>query len=590
MNGRTMKRDYTVVFLFILILILSASLRFSRIDWDENRHLHPDERFLSMVVNDINWPNATAYFDTANSPLNPHNTGKNLFVYGTFPVFLTKLVGDLIGYNGYDSYTWVGRILSGIFDMLTLVVLFLTAKRLFGERVALLTALLFAVTVLHIQHTHFFVVDLFATFFITLAFYFLVLLMDSGKKVHAVLLGVSWGFALASKLSTLYFGIMIFLGCILLVIKELRTKRNIPKRVVFRLLVPILISVLLIAISSFVVFRIFQPYAFEGPNIWNIKTAERFVANFQELSRLHAKGSGFVPMLQWRHRSHFYQIENLTLWGLGIPLSIIFWLGILLGLYLLFIKKDKRFLLPLTWVIFVLVFQALTFVKYLRYLLPGTPFMVLFGGIFLAYLTQNSKGRFNWRNVVAIILVLGCVFWAFAFTNIYFQRVSRIQASVWIYDNVPSNSTVANESWDDNIPFHLPGKESPGSFLNFETLGTFGEDNDEKINAFSEQLSRIDYIFLTSNRVYKVIPRLPEKYPFSSRYYDLLFKGELGFQLEKTFTNYPNLFGIEINDDSSEESFTVYDHPKVIIFKKVKNLGKDEIFELIKGNSNVTDS
>jgi hypothetical protein len=45
--------------------------------------------------------------------------------------------------------------------------------------------------------------------------------------------------------------------------------------------------------------------------------------------------------------------------------------------------------------------------------------------------------------------------------------------------------------------------------------------------------------------------------------------GRLGFELIKTFKVYPKLFGYEINDDSAELSFRLFDHPRVYIFKRV---------------------
>ena len=83
-----------------------------------------------------------------------------------------------------------------------------------------------------------------------------------------------------------------------------------------------------------------------------------------------------------------------------------------------------------------------------------------------------------------------------------------------------------------------------------------------------DQLEGADYIFVSSNRLYESIPRIPERYPMTIEYYDMLFSGELGFELVKTFTSRPSLFGIELNDDGAEEAFTVYDHPKVLIFQK----------------------
>ena len=116
----------------------------------------------------------------------------------------------------------------------------------------------------------------------------------------------------------------------------------------------------------------------------------------------------------------------------------------------------------------------------------------------------------------------------------------------------------------------------------------------------SQNLKKTDYIILTSNRLYGSIMTVPEKYPVTFRYYQALFNGTLGFDKVAEFTSRPNLPlpfvklcltppfirygiiarknqecplpGISFVTDYADESFTVYDHPKVIIFKKVKPL------------------
>ena len=148
------------------VLALGAALRLVGLDWDQGQHQHPDERFLSSVLLQIQpAPNLWTYFDPSRSPLNPFNHDISFFVYGTFPLFLVESLARALGRTGYDEAYLIGRALSALFDLGTVLLVYLLGRRLLGPWPGVLAAALMALAVHSIQIAHFFAVDTFATFF-----------------------------------------------------------------------------------------------------------------------------------------------------------------------------------------------------------------------------------------------------------------------------------------------------------------------------------------------------------------------------------------------------------------------------------------
>ena len=94
-------------------------------------------------------------------------------------------------------------------------------------------------------------------------------------------------------------------------------------------------------------------------------------------------------------------------------------------------------------------------------------------------------------------------------------------------------------------------------------------------------LDRAEYIFVTSNRQYDSMPRIPTRFPLVIRYYDALFGGQLGFERVGDYTSYPSIFGIPLPDQGAEEAWTVYDHPRVQIFKKTAGYDSAQVAALL---------
>jgi hypothetical protein len=232
----------------------------------------------------------------------------------------------------------------------------------------------------------------------------------------------------------------------------------------------------------------------------------------------------------------------------------------------------------LFFVALIFFYVGSRFVHSLRYLLPIVPFLCLSAAYGVASLERYSTALQQFVKVAVLTLT---ALYAAAFVQIYTRPNTRIAASEWIYQNVPAGSRLLNEEWDDPLPVPLHPTPYGGSMY-----PVFNADDQDKLKKLYTGLAHTDYYILSSPRVWNTIGRLPDRYPFMHRFYKLLFDGKLGFEEVAHFTSYPKILGFTIHDLSAEETFWVYDHPPVIIFRKTQSLTREQfesLFSDLKG-------
>ena len=210
--------------ILIVIILLAAAFRFYNLNWDQGFHLHPDERAIIMTVAKLAFPQSIETFFSINSPWNPH-----FFAYGSFPFYLVYTVGQLLTavdpqFATYSLLQIPGRFISAISDLLIVFVLFFLGKKLFNVKTGLLTSFFYAISVLSIQLSHFYAVDTLLTLFILLTLLQLIYFYENPTPTKALLIGVFFGLALATKLSaivlTVSIGITLVVDFLLLVLKN----------------------------------------------------------------------------------------------------------------------------------------------------------------------------------------------------------------------------------------------------------------------------------------------------------------------------------------------------------------------------------
>ncbi len=447
--------------MLLLILILAASVRLVGLNWDAYSHNHPDERFLTMVESSIRIPTSIGeYFDTDTSTMNPHNMGYGFFVYGTFPIFLVRMVAEWVGKTGYDEVHLVGRMVSVLFDLATIFVVYLIGKRLYRRRVGLLAALFTALSVLLIQHAHFFVVDPVANAFILAGLYFAIRIFDEGKGLDYALFGLMLGLSVASKINAAPLAVMAALAAAARVftadsehfIQELKRAAG---------------FLALAAFLSLLTFRVFQPYAFEGPSFFNIGLNERWLNNMAEIRAMNRGDTDAPYALQWADRPPIlFSLKNMVLWGLGLPLGLIAWAGWGLALWEMFQGRWRRHFIVVVWTGAYFLWQSWGFTPAMRYQIPVYPTLAIMAawGLWRAW-EKTSEIRAGRRRLakifvggIACVTVLWTFVWALAFTSIYTRPLTRVEASEWIYSHVPAAMNVVVEAGGERLlePLALP--------------------------------------------------------------------------------------------------------------------------------------
>ncbi|MBN1265394.1 MAG: glycosyltransferase family 39 protein [Anaerolineales bacterium] len=453
----TKQYDVLVLVLLALVVAAGAFLRLRGLNWDEQTHIHPDERFLTMVETSIQLPDSIGeYFNTAASPLNPANAGHTFFVYGTFPIFLVRLFAENIQQIGYDEVHLLGRALAAVFDIVSILLLFLLGKKVTGKWVGLLAAAFYAFSVLPIQHSHFFVVDIFTNTFLIAGFYFAVKIQDQGKIRDYLLFGLMLGAASACKISSLPLAAWAMFAALLHFLDAKKEDK-------YAKLLQAAKGLAAAGLVSFLVFRILQPYAFEGPGFFNIIPNSNWIANIREISNQQSGDVDFPPALQWAYRTPvLFALKNMVLWGLGIPLALAGWGGWILAVVDAVRRKTTRFILLILWVILFFLWQSTNHTPAMRYQLPVYPFLALFAGWLFCTLWERTGQRSKPRVSRAFIAAAGFItivitgLWAMAFSSIYVRTNTHVAASRWIYQNIPAGVNLQIESQGEESIEPLP--------------------------------------------------------------------------------------------------------------------------------------
>ena len=588
------------VVVLLAAVALGAVLRLDGLDWDAGHHLHPDERYLSIVANDIRGPSTVAqYFDVEGSPLSPYNvqSGQS-YLYGELPLLATKLIASLAGRGEYGDLYLVGRHLSAIVDLGSVLLVFALGRLLFapaGRRTAVLGALLasafYALAVTAIQHAHFFTVDSWLVFSTLLAVVFAAYLAERREPFSrpairyglVLATGAAVGAAVSAKLSG---GIVVLPVALALTARALEAKGAVAGR-----LVAALAEALLVVAGAYVAFRLTSPYAFARDSWLDVRINDRFRSALEQQEAAVSGDFLYPPSYQWllSHRI-LDPAENVLAWGLGPALGLAAIAGLaVLGLSLgrALTRRQWRAdsagfavvvaLMVLAYVLVSFVYFGTRFAHTLRYLLPIAPFLCLAAAAAVLSLRRYGVAR----PVVGGALLAATVMWALAFTTIYREPQTRVAASAWITETLPTGSTVVNEHWDDGLPV------GGSPLYEFRELPVFDPDDAAKLRLLHERLAGADLYVLSSPRAWKTIGRLPRRFPLMARFYELLREEQLGWHLAARFESKPGLLGISVDDLGAEEAFWVYDHPPVELYRPRQPLNFEEFATLVCGDDHL---
>ncbi len=585
---------------FAIILFIAAVFRLYGLAWDGGYLFHPDERKILLVASELRLPANLAEFFSADSPLNP-----KFFAYGSFPIYLLKILSvfapmpslSVPWREDFVGMALLGRALSACFDLGTLALTFLLARRLYDAATGMIASACIAVTVLHIQLSHFYAVDTLLTLLVVATMYFAARFAQTRAHRDAIATGVAFGLALATKVSAAPLVVPIVVAVVRANadgvagrpgdklcgwLGQIKTQRT---------------TLAAVGGVAFAVFFLMQPYALLDP-----------IRYFGQIGTESLVARGWLDYPYTRQYAdtlpYVYPIAQSSVWGMGLPLGIFAWLGSALFAWRWWRTREWRDGFILAWALVYFLMVGGQYAKHLRYLLPLLPFLFLMAASVGS--RQSAVGGHLSRLALWLLPTAYCLLftasliYALAFTSLYSREHPWLTISRWMYANIPAHATIAVEHWDDVLPVPMRIGEATRAPSEYQTimLPMYDVDDATKLETLVNALRDADYIVLATQRLSAPITRLPTRYPISSRYYRALFAGQLGFELDASAVNGIALGGLVIADDRfdglapplfsasdarvwnwgrADESFTVYDHPLPLVFKKTRTLARDEL-------------
>ena len=428
------------------IIFVAVFLRIYGINYGLPFWYHPDEdalilRAIRMLqTGDFNphWFNYptflmyiqaiafSLYFPLAVSAGNLQPFIEKIFI-PPYYVMAVKESAELAG------FLLAARIVTVLLSVMTVLVVYLLASKLYGRETGTIGALLLAVSAIHVEHSHYAVTDVPATFFATASFFILAQGMSLSKRRYFLFAGLLAGLAMATKYNAIVF---IFPLCLfVLFVRKPIWKGSVDAFTLF--------------LSCCTGFLIGVPFVFlDTPTFLNGVAAEIW---HYRTGHIGAEGTIF---------------QNVSLytaylaWGFGPFVLLFSLLGIILGFY-----RNRRETFFLVFPAFVYGAALLnTKVNFVRNLVPLSPFIAILaayflwhilGSVLLARLGLPSLKRNIVFTVIILVIIVVPLYNTLTFDHIaaHPENDTRTIASKWIEANIPAGSRIAVEVWGPPVSY-----------------------------------------------------------------------------------------------------------------------------------------
>lgn len=530
--------------LLLSIIVLGAFLRFYKLDWGGGNFFHPDEYHIVISVNQLSFPDQ----------LHPH-----LFSYGSttvYLIYLAKIAAS--GILGADSLSpfLIGRFISALYSTMTIFVVYKISRILFKVRfVSYLSAFIVSLTPGLIQQAHFATPESAITFWILVVLYFSLEYTKRLRFKYLFVAGLALGLSIATKITSLLVAPTVIFAIIWVGARKKRLKKA-------------LLNMLVLTFIASFTYMLAFPYSFlDFKGFTSSMTYETNVAR------------GVLPVFYTRSFLKtlpvFFQFKKILPYAIDPATLFMGTVGFISAL-LISIKKIKS-KTGISWFLVVLVFSlyffpnSFLYAKWTRFVAPTFPFFAIFSIFILEKVSSKNK---TLGQILTSVLVLSASVWTIMFFSIYTKEDVRLNASKWFKQEIPENSYILTESGNTlEVPLSGNYTKRPLDFYHLE-------ENPEIQQGLPKELEKADYFIIQSRRIFYNHPR--ELFPLTSNFYGMLFSGKLGFSKIKTFTSYPKIGPFEIPDEAAEETWSVFDHPVVRIYKKTEPLTKNQYEKLLK--------
>jgi 4-amino-4-deoxy-L-arabinose transferase-like glycosyltransferase len=430
----------------LLGLVLVASfVRFWGLGWGLPNTYHIDEDMFAQK--------AIGFFS---GDLNPHFFHvPTLHMYtlaGLWKIYywIGRLDGTFHNNNQFVAYFidhpapyyLIGRILSALLGIGTILLLFLIGSRMYNPTVGLLAAVFLTFSLEHTTTSHAMMPDTPMLFFMVLSFFFIWRIYKEGRLRDYLLAGAAAGVAMAMK----YGGQTMFLPLFLAhLFRVLETGQ--PKKKIF-LHWPLYLS-------GFVFLAVF----FAGCP-YSILAAKEFLADFKwQANHLLTEGHfGDSPQQSaWLFYLHYGFRDNVGRW-----IQFLAFGGIAAAIF----RRKAREIILLSYPVVLFLMIGGWKTRATRYFMPMAPFFILAAAWFIdaagrrlaaALKRRDKTPLFSGPAARALPLALGFALLApsalqtLRYDRSIAQPETRTLAKNWIEYNIPPNSKIAIESYGPPI-------------------------------------------------------------------------------------------------------------------------------------------